>query len=57
MVSEKEHIPSMTMYFDEHSGKAGIITRLEAFTDMVARLREGEMGSEGGRALGLLSGS
>ncbi|HEX3012635.1 MAG TPA: CoA protein activase, partial [Syntrophomonadaceae bacterium] len=56
LVSEKEHIPCMTMYFDEHSGKAGIITRLEAFTDMVAR-RSAEMDLEGGKSVELLSGS
>jgi predicted nucleotide-binding protein (sugar kinase/HSP70/actin superfamily) len=57
VVSEKEHIPCMTMYFDEHSGKAGIITRLEAFVDMIARRRAGEMNIEGGKTFELLSGS
>lgn len=37
MVSEKEDIPCMTLWFDELSGTAGIQTRLEAFTDMVYR--------------------
>jgi len=36
-VSEVEGIPCMTMYFDEHSGQAGIYTRLEAFLDMLQR--------------------
>lgn len=36
-VSREEQIPCMTMYFDEHSGNAGIQTRLEAFTDMLRR--------------------
>jgi predicted nucleotide-binding protein (sugar kinase/HSP70/actin superfamily) len=27
----------MTMWFDEHSGQAGVNTRLEAFIDMVRR--------------------
>jgi predicted nucleotide-binding protein (sugar kinase/HSP70/actin superfamily) len=57
MVSEKEHIPCMTMYFDEQSGKAGIITRLEAFVDMVTRRREAEMNIEGGKTFEMLSGS
>ncbi len=37
MVSEKEGVPCMTLWFDELSGVAGIQTRLEAFTDMVYR--------------------
>lgn len=36
-VSEVEGIPCMTMYFDEHSGQAGIYTRVEAFLDMLQR--------------------
>lgn len=36
-VSDKEGIPCMTMWFDEHSGQAGVNTRLEAFIDMVRR--------------------
>ncbi len=36
-VSERETIPCMTMYFDEHSGQTGIYTRLEAFIDMLQR--------------------
>ncbi len=36
-VAKEEQIPCMTMYFDEHSGNAGIQTRLEAFTDMLRR--------------------
>ncbi|MDD3895074.1 MAG: acyl-CoA dehydratase activase-related protein [Syntrophomonadaceae bacterium] len=36
-VSEEESIPCMTLYFDEHSGSAGVYTRLEAFTDMLNR--------------------
>lgn len=34
-VQENEGIPVMSMYFDEHAGEAGIITRLEAFLDMI----------------------
>jgi predicted nucleotide-binding protein (sugar kinase/HSP70/actin superfamily) len=37
LISEKEGIPCMTLWFDELSGTAGIQTRLEAFTDMVYR--------------------
>lgn len=36
-VSEAEGIPCMTIYFDEHSGTAGVYTRLEAFIDMLKR--------------------
>lgn len=36
-VSEEEKIPCMTLYFDEHSGVAGVYTRLEAFVDMLSR--------------------
>lgn len=36
-VSEEERIPCMTLYFDEHSGAAGVYTRLEAFADMLER--------------------
>jgi predicted nucleotide-binding protein (sugar kinase/HSP70/actin superfamily) len=42
-VQEVEGIPVMTMYFDEHAGEAGIITRLEAFLDMI-RWRKSKMG-------------
>lgn len=36
-VSRELQIPYMTMYFDEHSGNAGVYTRLEAFVDMLMR--------------------
>ena len=38
-VSEKEGIPVMTLIYDELSGEAGYLTRMEAFTDMLARKR------------------
>ena len=38
-VSEKEGIPVMTLIYDELSGEAGYLTRIEAFTDMLARKR------------------
>ncbi|ATW24084.1 acyl-CoA dehydratase activase-related protein [Candidatus Formimonas warabiya] len=37
VVSEKESIPVMTIYFDEQSGEAGMRTRLEAFVDLLYR--------------------
>jgi len=36
-VSAREGIPVMTIYMDELSGEAGLITRLEAFVDMIRR--------------------
>jgi len=36
-VSFSEKIPVMTIYMDEQSGEAGLITRLEAFVDMIRR--------------------
>ncbi|MBS4025993.1 MAG: hypothetical protein KGZ96_10020 [Clostridia bacterium] len=39
----KQHnqVPFMTLTIDEHSGEAGVMTRLEAFVDMI-RLRKGQ---------------
>ncbi|MBO8137479.1 MAG: hypothetical protein H0Z40_05020 [Desulfotomaculum sp.] len=34
------HIPFMSVTIDEHSGEAGMYTRLEAFVDMVKRKKE-----------------
>jgi len=45
MVSEKEGVPCMTLWFDELSGVAGIQTRLEAFTDMVWRRKHAISGT------------
>ncbi|MCK4593050.1 CoA protein activase [bacterium] len=36
-VSEELKIPVLTLIFDEHTGEAGILTRLEAFVDLMAR--------------------
>ena len=35
-------IPYLSLCLDEHTGRAGIITRLEAFTDMLVRKRGGK---------------
>jgi len=40
VVSDREGIPVMTIYFDEQTGEAGMVTRLEAFADMLARKKE-----------------
>ncbi len=39
--SSSHHIPFMSLSIDEHSGEAGVSTRLEAFVDMVRR-KKGE---------------
>lgn len=39
--AQKLNLPFMTLTIDEHSGEAGMKTRLEAFTDMVKRKRRG----------------
>ncbi len=39
MPSTKENIPVLTVLCDEQMGKAGLITRLEAFVDLLARRR------------------
>jgi len=41
-VSKKMGIPVLSLIFDEHSGETGLITRLEAFIDLISRKkREG----------------
>lgn len=35
-------IPFMSLTIDEHSGEAGLVTRLEAFTDMIKRRKKSE---------------
>ena len=36
-VAEEENVRIMTLIYDEMSGEAGYLTRLEAFTDMLER--------------------
>ncbi|OEH85708.1 hypothetical protein BHU72_02630 [Desulfuribacillus stibiiarsenatis] len=36
-ISEKEDIPILSLIFDEHSGEAGVDTRIEAFVDLIRR--------------------
>lgn len=38
--AKEKKIPFLTILFDEHSGKEGIITRIEAFCEMVKRRRD-----------------
>jgi predicted nucleotide-binding protein (sugar kinase/HSP70/actin superfamily) len=37
MPSTKEKLPVLNIMYDEHTGKAGVINRLEAFVDMINR--------------------
>jgi len=37
MPSTKENIPVLSIIYDEHTGKAGMLNRLEAFVDMIRR--------------------
>lgn len=37
MPSIKENIPVLNIIYDEHTGKAGVLSRLEAFFDMIQR--------------------
>ncbi|GAB6182170.1 acyl-CoA dehydratase activase-related protein [Desulfotomaculum defluvii] len=39
-VSERTGLPIMTLIMDEHSGEAGMITRLEAFIDLLQKKNE-----------------
>lgn len=36
-LSREGSVPFMTITLDEHSAEAGLVTRLEAFTDMLRR--------------------
>ena len=37
VVSKKEGVPILSFFFDEHSGEAGVQTRLEAFVDLIRK--------------------
>lgn len=43
-VSKDNHIPVMTVFLDEQTGKAGLETRLEAFTDLLKQRQQIRMG-------------
>jgi len=45
VVSRREGIPVLTLYFDEHSGEAGLVTRLEAFVDLLRHRRARKEGT------------
>jgi predicted nucleotide-binding protein (sugar kinase/HSP70/actin superfamily) len=46
MSHTREDLPTLTLLCDEQMGKAGMITRLEAFVDLLKR-RRGKLRSEG----------
>lgn len=41
-VSHDKNIPTFTLIFDEHSGEAGVMTRLEAYVDLLERRRKNQ---------------
>lgn len=45
-VSNDYGIPLLTVTLDEHAGEAGLLTRLEAFVDMLNERRRSRIGSE-----------
>ncbi len=42
-ISQKENIPVISLLMDEHTGKAGMITRIEAFVDLIRRQKHEKM--------------
>jgi predicted nucleotide-binding protein (sugar kinase/HSP70/actin superfamily) len=50
-IAREQHKPYMVVTLDEHSGEAGLVTRLEAFLDMVERrkVHEGNVSTYGER--------
>jgi len=42
-VSKEQEIPVMTLYVDEQTGEAGLMTRLEAFVDLIYRRKYAEI--------------
>ena len=48
-IARQHHKPYMVVTLDEHSGEAGLVTRLEAFLDMVERrkVHEGDVSTYG----------
>jgi len=39
-VSKQENIPVISLLMDEQTGKAGMVTRIEAFVDLIRRQRK-----------------
>lgn len=55
-VSRELSIPVLPLIIDEHSGEAGVKTRLEAFIDLLAHKNRRSISKLGGRKLEALSG-
>ena len=43
MPSTKEQLPVLNLMYDEHTGRAGVINRLEAFVDMIKRKKKNSL--------------
>ena len=43
-ISKEYDMPVLSLVLDEHTGEAGLLTRLEAFVDLLERKRRGETG-------------
>lgn len=44
MPSTREQLPVLNLMYDEHTGKAGVLNRLEAFVDMIQRRKRKSTG-------------
>ena len=42
-ISRKENIPVISLLMDEQTGRAGVVTRLEAFVDLIRRQRKKDL--------------
>ena len=51
-MNREESVPLMTIILDEHSGEGGLITRIEAFLDLVRRSAADKAGGAGRRGRG-----
>ncbi|HEX3032591.1 MAG TPA: hypothetical protein VHS59_10175 [Bacillota bacterium] len=54
-VREERQLPTMSLIIDEHAGEAGLLTRLEAFVDLLARRKA--LGLKGVGTSGCISGN
>ncbi|OYD14540.1 hypothetical protein CH330_08310 [candidate division WOR-3 bacterium JGI_Cruoil_03_51_56] len=41
-LSEETHVPVLSLSFDEHTAQTGLLTRLEAFVDLIKRKKRGQ---------------
>jgi len=40
-LAQRYHVPLLSLITDEHTGEAGLVTRVEAFVDMLERKAAG----------------